>query len=304
MPVSIPPSTTIPVQPPVTRPSVPTPAPTVPARPSNQPVRPEGPVTITTDPTGPARPGSLGVRTTARPDPLAVSIANGTSFSTVDRAALTAQMNAALKLGADVPGRVQDGPTCGLYALGMVMDFWDRKDSKNLNPLVQSGDVVRWDSHSAPADTEKRLLDVARERGYTTQGEMFYASQLGDLATEFGYQANVIENFTLDDLKATIDRGHPALIGFDVDQKGNPGLFGGKRAHWAVVEGHFQKDGVDYLVATHGWTGKEYVWRADEFMKSVAQLDASDFPAAPKDITGTLKGRLVEVFPQETQRAS
>lgn len=32
-------------------------------------------------------------------------------------------------------------------------------------------------------------------------------------------------------------------------------------------------------------------------MASVGQLDASDFPQAPKDIRKTLKARLVEVYP-------
>lgn len=233
----------------------------------------------------------------ARPDPLAVTLANGTSFSPVDRAAFAAETARALKLGADVPGRVQDGPTCGLYALGMVMDFWDRKDSRNLNPYVRNEDVVRWDSHSAPADTSRRLLDEAKAKGFTTQGEMFYASQLASLARGFGYHATVHKDFTLESLHAVLDKGHPALIGFDVDREGNPGLFDGKRAHWAVIEGHFQKDGVEYLVATHGWTGGEYVWRADEFMKSVENLERSDFPAAPRDITRTLRARLVEVTP-------
>ena len=243
--------------------------------------------------TPPSRPAAV----VARPDPLAVTAANGTSFSPVDRAALEAKMREALKLGADVPGRVQDGPTCGLYALGMVMDYWDKKNPANENPLVEDADVVRWDSHSAEPDTHERLLDVAKRQGFTTQGEMFYADNMATLARDFGYQASVKSEMTLDDIKACVDRDHPALIGFDVDNSGNPGLFGGKRAHWAVVEGYFNKDGVDYLVATHGWTGKEYVWKASDFMASVNQLDKSDFPAAPKDITKTLKARLVEVWP-------
>lgn len=240
---------------------------------------------------------TVRVSTNARPDPLAVTAANGTTFSPVDRAALEAKMREALALGSDVPGRVQDGPTCGLYALGMVMDYWDRKNPGNKNPLVRAEDSVRWDSHSLAPDTDQRLLDVARASGFTTQGEMFYAEQLAELARKFGYQASVKSGMTLDDIKACIDRDRPALIGFDVDSQGNPGLFGGKRAHWAVVEGYFQKDGVDYLVATHGWTGKEYVWKAADFMASVNQLDKSDFPAAPRDITQTLKARLVEVWP-------
>lgn len=126
---------------------------------------------------------------------------------------------------------------------------------------------------------------------------MFFAENMGKLAREYGYKAEVHHDITLEDIKACVDRKHPALVAFDVDHSGNPGLYGGKRAHWAVIESHFQKDGVDYLVATHGWTGKEYVWKAADFMASVNQLDKSDFPAAPRDITGCLRRKLVEVFP-------
>jgi hypothetical protein len=249
-------------------------------------------------PTPSTRPSTPATSTVvARPDPLATTRA-GTGFKPVDAFGMQSDVNRALALGGDVPGRIQDGPTCGLYALGMVMDFWDKKNGKNLNPLVQSSDVMRWDSHSRPEDTNKRLLDTARSRGYTTQGEMFYASQLGALAGEFGYETKVKTHFTVKDLHRAVDQGHPVLVPFDVDDVGNPGLFNGKRAHWAVIEGHFSKNGVEYLVATHGWTGKEYVWKADEFMQSVNQLNTSDFPAAPRDITKTLRGRMVEVFPK------
>lgn len=260
------------------------------------PIRPGPPPVIPTRVPSPATPPVV----VARPDPLAVSLANGTTFTPVDRARLAEEAGKALKLGADVPARVQDGPTCGLYALGMVMDFWDQKrPDQALTPLVQDSDVVRWDSHHQQPDTQRRLLDVAKQKGFTTQGEMFYARQLATLARSFGYGAKVTDTLSLDELHAAVDRGNPALVAFDVDNNGNPGLFQGKRAHWAVVEGHFQKDGVEYLVATHGWTGKEYVWRADDFMASVNQLNHSDFPAAPKDITATLKGLMVEVYPKK-----
>ena len=54
---------------------------------------------------------------------------------------------------------------------------------------------------------------------------------------------------------------------------------------------------MQYLVATHGWTGKEYVWKADDFMASVKNLEHSDFVGAPKNIERTLRARLVEVTP-------
>ncbi|MHB8872856.1 MAG: cysteine peptidase family C39 domain-containing protein [Myxococcaceae bacterium] len=249
----------------------------------------------TTAPTTPRTPAKPPV---AKPDPLAVTIANGTSFNPVDRAAMASKMNEALRIGADVPGRVQDGPTCGLYAMGMVMDFWDKKAGKNLNPLVVNADQWRNDSHSRKEDTNRRMFDVAKEHGWTTQGEMFFGDNMGKLAEQFGYKAKVTDNVTLADIKKAVGKHHPVLIPFDVDQVGNPGLYNGKRAHWAVIEATFQKDGVDYLVATHGWTGQEYVWKAEDFMASVNQLNTSDFAAAPKDITGCLRGKMIEVTPK------
>ena len=42
---------------------------------------------------------------------------------------------------AEVPQRVQQGPTCGLYALGMVMDFWHQADKTNPTVLVSDKDI-------------------------------------------------------------------------------------------------------------------------------------------------------------------
>lgn len=205
----------------------------------------------------------------------------------------------ALRRGADVPGRVQKGPTCGLYALGMVMDYWETKDPASTTALVQESDDFRTNSHSLAPDTHTMLLEVARQRGYTTEGEMFYAEQLAALAREFGYQAVVHENFTLETLLAALDKKRPCLAGFDVDDDGNPGEFEGLNAHWAVIESHFENDKMRFLVASHAWSGGEYVWKAEEFMKSAGQLEKGNIaamPSVPADISTTLKMRLVEVY--------
>lgn len=205
----------------------------------------------------------------------------------------------ALRRGADVPGRVQKGPTCGLYALGMVMDYWEMRDPSSTTVLVQESDSFRQNSHSLAPDTHTLLLEIARSRGYTTEGEMFFAAQLAALATEFGYQAVVHEDFTLDTLIGALDRQRPCLAAFDVDDEGNPGEFEGLNAHWAVIESHFEKDGERFLVASHAWSGGEYVWRAEEFMKSTSQLERGNtdiIPTVPVDISETLQRRLVEVY--------
>jgi hypothetical protein len=237
------------------------------------------------------------------PDPLVNQSNTGASLGGVDPASVEPELDVALRTAEMVPERVQQGPTCGLYALGMVMDYYESQNPRNEDPLVQASDVHRSDSHTLPPNTPNMLLPTAKQDGYTTQGEMFYANQLALLAKQFGYQAQVQSPLTLDGLQACLGRGHPALVPFDVDMDGDPGLYGGARAHWCVVEGLFQKDGVPYVIATHGWEGKTYVWRAQDLIQSSDQLKTPDFPTAPSDISTTLADRFVEVSPEQAAGA-
>ena len=193
-----------------------------------------------------------------------------------------------------VPFRVQEGPTCGLYALGMVMDYYHSLDRSNEVPFVQPGDETRADSHNYSASTGRQLFGTAKRAGYFEEslrivgkeGGMFVADQLGQLATKFGYRYDLIENATATDIRAVVDRGHPALVGFDVDYDGNPANTAGKRAHWGVVTGYFTFEGVDYFTAQHGWEARQYIWRADALESSMRQIQP------------TLGPKIVEVFPR------
>ncbi len=186
---------------------------------------------------------------------------------------------------ADVPQRVQQGPTCGLYALGMVMDFWHASDASNAAPLVTDADVGGQGRHYnfAPT-TDERVLEVAQEAGYTALGEMFTGRQLAKTAAHFGYTAAIHEEATLEDLYQVLDRGRPAIVAFDVDRNGNPADFGGQRAHYAVIEGYFDEGGERFLVAKHGWgVQKDHVWRAADFDRSWKALKSTDFYGVPGD---------------------
>lgn len=191
----------------------------------------------------------------------------------------------AAAIKAEVPQRVQQGPTCGLYALGMVMDFWHARNSDNPTVLVSDKDLGGQGTHyNMPPTSDERMLNFVKESGYTSAGEMFKARDLAETASHFGYKANLYENATLENLYAVIDAGHPAIVAFDVDFRGNPGDFGGKRAHYAVIQGYFDEDGERYLVARHGWGGqKNYVWKASDFDNSWKSLRATDWYGTPGD---------------------
>ncbi len=186
---------------------------------------------------------------------------------------------------AKVPQRIQQGPTCGLYALGMVMDFWHQKDGSNPTVLVSDKDLGGQGRNYNDAPTsDERMLSYVRDTGYTSAGEMFKARDLAETASHFGYTANLHQDATLEKLYKVLDAGHPAIVAFDVDYRGNPGEFGGKRAHYAVIQGYFDEDGERYLIARHGWGGqKDYVWNASDFDASWKALKATDWYGTPGD---------------------
>lgn len=186
---------------------------------------------------------------------------------------------------AGVPQRVQVGPTCGLYALGMVMDSWNEKDPKNPTAIVQDLDLRgKGKQYTREPTTSERILDFAQGEGFTALGEMFTATQLAATARHFGYDATTHLKATLDDLYKVLDAGHPAIVGFDVDYNGNPTNSGGERAHYAVIEGYFDDKGERYLIARHGWgVQKDHIWKASDFDASWKALQTTTFYGTPGD---------------------
>ena len=143
------------------------------------------------------------------PSALRVHFENEAAYPPRARISLERRAALALLRGADVPGRVQKGPTCGLYALGMVMDYWEKRDAGSTTLLVQDSDEARTDSHSLPPDSHELLLDVAQKRGFSLRGEMLDAAELAELASMFGYRAVVHERFTLETVVVAVDARHP-----------------------------------------------------------------------------------------------
>lgn len=163
-----------------------------------------------------------------------------------------------------VPHRIQKGPTCGIAALGMVMDYWHGKDEKNQAP---------------DADT---MLKKAQDQKYTDTGGMSVSDER-DLARDYGYDAKIERGASLDDLKKSVGDGKPALVTFSVDKAGEPQK-ATDRGHYAVIKGFFTKDGKDYVVAQHGWSSAaRKVWDAKVFEESwKAYSDGAMVVVTPK----------------------
>ncbi|XP_064345410.1 actin maturation protease isoform X3 [Camelus dromedarius] len=121
---------------------------------------------------------------------------------------------------ADVPSLIQEGPQCGLVALWMAGTL-----------LAPHSDIPL-----------ERVVQVAMERGYTAQGEMFSVADMGRLAQEaLGCQAEVLcgglGGPNRDHVLQHLVAGHPLLIPYDEDFNHEPCQRKGHKAHWAVSTG-------------------------------------------------------------------
>lgn len=121
---------------------------------------------------------------------------------------------------ADLPSLIQEGPQCGLVALWMA------------------GTLL-----APPSGTPlQRLVQMAMERGYTAQGEMFSVADMGRLAQEaLGCQAELLcgglGSPNRDRVLQHLVAGHPLLIPYDEDFNHEPCQRKGHKAHWAVSTG-------------------------------------------------------------------
>jgi type VI secretion system secreted protein VgrG len=171
----------------------------------------------------------------------------------------------------EVPHRVQKGGTCGIAALGMVMDYWK----------AQGKDV------KTPSGED--ILKLAQDKGWTDTGGL-WEDDNAKLAKAYGYEATYKAGATLGELKEEIGKGNPVLITFSVDNGAGDPKVGNDRGHYAVVHGFFEKDGKEYVVASHGWQGaSKKVWEAKQFDDSWGSY-MSKGPPPRKMVVVTPKG--------------
>lgn len=192
-----------------------------------------------------------------------------------------------------MPHRLQIGGTCGLYALGMVMDYWHHIDPTNVVANVQVGDSSIQSTHTFTPNTDRYIYDVAADNGFFEEsirlgrgpGGMFVASELGYLGTTFGYDYAVSKSVNMPEyIRQTIDDGIPPMIAFDIDDDGQPVRLRGDKTHWGVCVGYYKRD----IFIKHGWPrhGKLSALNGSHLSRSNAQIQSG------------LRNKIVKVFPQ------
>ncbi|XP_061452777.1 actin maturation protease isoform X1 [Rhineura floridana] len=187
-----------------------------------------------------------------------------------------------------VPSLIQEGPQCGLVALWMAGALLSLPKAISLERIVQ----------------------VALERGYTAQGEMFSAANMSRLAEEVlpcqtELLSGGLEGENYGRILQHLSAGFPVLIPYDEDSNHEPCLRNGYKAHWAIasgallgLEGNFQLATCQedkeipglfhasprvstlplhavaetYLLSKQGKSGRYQLWRYSQVQASNSQL--------------------------------
>ena len=130
---------------------------------------------------------------------------------------------AAVHVVTKVEGRVasviQNGPMCGLVALTMASSLlWGDATTDEVHPEV--------------------LLQLAKERGVSKNGEIFAVEFLRDIACD-QLDSCTAEVVSLDsvDISDTLLNSKALLVPYDADKDHTPCLEKGHKAHWCLVVG-------------------------------------------------------------------
>ncbi|KAH8388414.1 hypothetical protein KR093_005969 [Drosophila rubida] len=146
----------------------------------------------------------------------------------------------------DIASVLQNGPTCGLTALSMLL---------NGQPSA------------------KELLAEAAKQHYTINGEMFSAYNLCKLSQKHltcEFHEGILN---CEHIKDRLCAGSCFLVPYDADVNHAPCKKSGHRAHWALIVGYLIDDQAEFHVLTrHGKTRNLAVWPLSALSESNANL--------------------------------
>jgi hypothetical protein len=200
----------------------------------------------------------------------------------------------------DLPARQQQGPTCGLNALGMVMDYWHGLGRQAcVEPLMQGhgfrlGTERRCYRYTCPSTETEQLLAEGVRRGMSVAGEIFDMTWLGELAQHWQYRARILRDPDMEFILGMLRAGRPLLVCYDTDAWGYPALRQGERLHYGVLTGYLYRGDVLWLLARQSrkQPGRDQWWRADDFLRSSRQLHTTSYYVGASGIPPRLQGHV------------
>jgi len=134
----------------------------------------------------------------------------------------------------EVPPVLQSGPTCGLVCLIMAAHLLQKFQREKKDSELHKG---------YPSCELEVILDYAKQKGLSKQGEMFSVEYMKDIvANHFYWKAYVVDtqsqDFSMESLLVQMLQRHVAvLLPYDADRNHSPCMEGGHRAHWCILVG-------------------------------------------------------------------
>lgn len=175
----------------------------------------------------------------------------------------------------------QEGPTCGFYALSIVMDYWKAKGSTQMSAPARKRDIATQSRDQSEADSPslrnlgKQIgaLDVGTKAKVSTGG-VWTAAQLAAVARAVKFANFRVSIETQADphqfivaICRGINAGIPPIVAFDIREAEPVSDAAGQRSHWGVVIGYFAHNNAAWFIATHGHGGY-HVWQTTKLQES------------------------------------
>ena len=115
---------------------------------------------------------------------------------------------------------LQEGPQCGLVSLTIAINAITKQQQRSV----------------------LTVFHLARERGFSNQGEMFSVDSMASLAEELlpECKVSIVDSSKIEETSWLVDAlldGSLMLVPYDCTPDHSPGLAGGQKAHWALVTG-------------------------------------------------------------------
>ena len=143
----------------------------------------------------------------------------------------------------DVPHERQIGPCCGIAALRCIRSYWEQH-GRLVTPPQYERRTYHQDAAPAGTSSNVSMLEYAKKQGWSSDGEMFNATNLARLASSpsGGMCSDVYKDLTdLALVDLVVFRRIPVLISFDKSSRTQEFILEdecrGARAHWGIVRG-------------------------------------------------------------------
>ncbi|KAH8312245.1 hypothetical protein KR044_009970 [Drosophila immigrans] len=159
----------------------------------------------------------------------------------------------------DIASILQNGPTCGLTALSMLLNG---------------------------RTSAEELLAEAVQQKYTINGEMFSAHYLYELCQKYLSCEFHEGSLNCENIKQLLCAGCCLLVPYDADVNHAPCQKSGHRAHWALIVGYLIDDQDKFhVLARHGKTRNLAVWSLSALSDSNGHLVEFAQPKGYPDCT-------------------